>query len=143
MLVTIKLLTQTAKKPQRMSPLAAGYDIFSDNIHNIVLRPMARAVIPTGFAISLPPGTHADIRSRSGLAMKHGVCVLNSPGTIDPDYRGEIGVILINLSDQDFVISPGVRIAQLLVSRHDDLDFSIENQLDDTHRGSGGFGSTG
>ena len=109
----------------------------------IVLEPLQRAIVPTGLKIALPEGTEAQVRPRSGLAAKHGITVLNSPGTIDADYRGEIGVILVNLSDKAFIVNPGERIAQMVVARYERVEWDEVAELDSTDRGEGGFGSTG
>ena len=125
-----------------MTEHAAGYDLYSCNEGDIVIRSGEVALIPTGIAISLPIGYEAQIRPRSGLAIKHKIGVLNSPGTIDADYRGEIKIILFNFGKTDFIISNHTRIAQMVVSRHESIDFIITDQLDETDRGSGGFGHT-
>ena len=104
---------------------------------------MERRIIPTGLYIALPPGFEAQVRPRSGLALKHGITVLNSPGTIDADYRGEIGVLLVNLSTDDFIITEGERIAQMVIARHEQGEFELTDELDDTERGAGGYGHTG
>jgi dUTP pyrophosphatase len=104
---------------------------------------MERRLIPTGLHIALPPGYEAQVRPRSGLALKAGITVLNAPGTIDADYRGDIGVVLINLSDRDFVVNDGERIAQMVIARHEQGDFVVVEQLDETERGEGGYGHTG
>lgn len=109
----------------------------------IVLQPMERRLVPTGLFLALPKGTEAQVRPRSGLAIKHGVTVLNAPGTIDADYRGEVCVILVNLSAQPFEIADGERIAQLVVARHEQVEWTPVEQLDDTLRGEGGFGHSG
>lgn len=109
----------------------------------VVLRPLERRLIPTGLYMALPPGYEAQVRPRSGLALKKGIGLLNSPGTIDADYRGEIGVILVNLSNEDFTINDGDRIAQMVVARHETVVWTVAEQLDDTERGAGGFGHTG
>jgi dUTP pyrophosphatase len=129
--------------PRRTSADAAGFDLSAAVPADIVLAPGARALIPTGFAIALPPGWEAQVRPRSGLALKHGVTVLNSPGTIDADYRGEIGVILINHGDTPYVVTRGSRIAQLVIARLSDATFREVAALPETGRGAGGFGSTG
>ncbi len=118
-------------------------DLRADIDDPITLHPMERRIIPTGLYIALPPGYEAQVRPRSGLALKHGITVLNSPGTIDADYRGEIGVLLINLSTEDFVITTGERIAQMVVARHEQGEFEVVDELDDTERGTGGYGHTG
>ncbi len=104
---------------------------------------MQRALIPTGLSLELPIGHEAQIRPRSGLALKHGVTVLNTPGTIDADYRGEVKVLLVNLSDQDFEVKDGERIAQMVIARHEHVEWYVVSELEHSHRGSGGFGSTG
>ena len=109
----------------------------------VTIGPLERALIPTGISIALPEGTEAQVRPRSGLAAKHGITVLNAPGTIDADYRGEIKVILVNLSNDPFVINPGERIAQMVVARYEKVVWEEVDALDDTARGEGGFGSTG
>ena len=122
---------------------SAGVDLKANIVEPIVLQPLQRAVVPTGLKIALPEGTEAQVRPRSGLAAKHGVTVLNSPGTIDADYRGEVGVILVNLSDKAFTVNPGERIAQMVVARYERVEGEEVEQLDSTERGEGGFGSTG
>lgn len=109
----------------------------------VMLRPMERKLIPTGLYIALPPGYEAQVRPRSGLALKHGITVLNAPGTIDADYRGELGVLLVNLSDTDFVVNDGERIAQMVIASHEQPQLEAVEQLDQTERGSGGYGHTG
>lgn len=122
---------------------SAGMDIKANIETPITLAPLERAMVPTGLYIALPEGTEAQIRPRSGLAAKHGVTVLNTPGTIDADYRGEIKVILVNLSSTEFVINPGERIAQMVVARYEKVEWDSVELLDETERGAGGFGSTG
>lgn len=129
--------------PAYATPQSAGMDLRADIDDPITLHPMERRIIPTGLYIALPPGYEAQVRPRSGLALKHGITVLNSPGTIDADYRGEIGVLLINLSTEDFVITAGERIAQMVVARHEQGEFEVVTELDDTERGTGGYGHTG
>ena len=118
-------------------------DLKANITEPIVLKPLARTFVPTGLFISLPAGFEAQVRPRSGLAAKHGITVLNSPGTIDADYRGEICVILVNLSDTPFEIVPGERIAQMVIARHEQVEWEPVDVLDETQRGAGGFGSTG
>ena len=118
-------------------------DLRANLDNSLVLKPLERKLIPTGLYISLPEGFEAQIRPRSGLALKKGITVLNSPGTIDADYRGEIGVILVNLSDEPFVITDGDRICQMVVARHCQVNWEEVETLDETERGSGGFGHTG
>jgi dUTP pyrophosphatase len=122
---------------------SAGMDLRSNIKTDITLKPNQRAIVPTGIFIALPKGYEAQVRSRSGLAAKYGVTVLNSPGTIDADYRGEIGVILINFSENDFIIKNGDRIAQIVIAKHERTIWEECNDLSKTKRGSGGFGSTG
>ena len=122
---------------------SAGMDLKANIDEPITLEPLQRAMVPTGLYIALPEGTEAQIRPRSGLAAKHGITVLNTPGTIDADYRGEIKVILVNLSNEPFIINPGERIAQMVVARYEKVEWDIVDELDTTDRGTGGFGSTG
>lgn len=122
---------------------SAGVDLKANIEEPITLAPFQRVIVPTGLRIALPKGTEAQVRPRSGLAAKHGITVLNTPGTIDADYRGEVGVILINLSDKDFVINPGERIAQMILARYERFEWEDVEQLDSTSRGEGGLGSTG
>lgn len=129
--------------PAYATPLSAGMDLRASLDEPVVLRPLQRCLIPTGLSIALPPGYEAQVRPRSGLALKKGISLLNSPGTIDADYRGEIGVILVNLSDEDFIVHDGERIAQLVVARHETVEWTPVEELDATERGAGGFGHTG
>ena len=122
---------------------SAGMDLKANIDEAITLAPLQRAMVPTGLYIALPEGTEAQIRPRSGLAAKHGITVLNTPGTIDADYRGEIKVVLVNLSNEAFTINPGERIAQMVVARYEKVEWDEVATLDDTERGAGGFGSTG
>ena len=122
---------------------SAGMDLRAHLQKDIVLKPLQRSIIPTGLFVALPLGYEAQVRPRSGLAAKYGLTVLNSPGTIDADYRGEIGVILVNLSDTDFTVKNGERVAQLVISKHARGEWVSVQNLSDTSRGSGGFGSTG
>lgn len=129
--------------PEYATPLSAGMDLRANIDAPIVLKPMERKIIPTGLFIALPAGYEAQVRPRSGLAIKKGITVLNAPGTIDADYRGEIGVILINLSTEDFVIEDGERIAQMVIARHEQISWEPVDELDQTERGTGGFGHSG
>ena len=122
---------------------SAGMDLRANIDEPIVLKPLERRLIPTGLHIALPAGYEAQVRPRSGLALKKGITVLNSPGTVDADYRGEVGVLLINLSQEDFVINDGERIAQMIIARHEQGDFIEVEVLDETERGEGGYGHTG
>ena len=129
--------------PQYATKLSAGVDLRANIESPIELRPMERRLVPTGLFMALPPGFEAQVRPRSGLAIKHGVTVLNTPGTIDADYRGEVCVILINLSDESFVISDGERIAQMVIARHEQAEWEPVEVLSETERGAGGFGHSG
>lgn len=129
--------------PAYATPQSSGMDLRANISQPVTLRPMERRLIPTGLYIALPQGYEAQIRPRSGLALKHGVTVLNSPGTIDADYRGELMVLLVNLSAEDFVVNDGERIAQMVVARHETVDFAEVSELDETERGAGGYGHTG
>ena len=129
--------------PAYATSQSAGMDLRANIDESIVLHPMERRLVPTGLHIALPQGFEAQIRPRSGLALKHGITVLNTPGTIDADYRGELMVLLINFSDTDFVINDGERIAQMAVARHEQIEFQLVDELDDTERGAGGYGHTG
>lgn len=129
--------------PAYATDLAAGLDLRAHLDSDITIHSLQRALIPTGLSIELPAGYEAQIRPRSGLAFKHGITVLNSPGTVDADYRGEIKVLLINLSTEPFTITNGERIAQMVVAKHETISWVISEQLSETQRGSGGYGSTG
>jgi dUTP pyrophosphatase len=129
--------------PSYQTENSAGMDLRADIDSSITLKPLQRVLVPTNLFIELPTGFEAQIRPRSGLAFKNGVTVLNSPGTIDADYRGELKILLINLSDQDFVIQDGERIAQMVVAKHDHVDWVEVKELANTQRAAGGFGSTG
>ena len=129
--------------PHYQTPGSAGMDLNAELKEPIVLKSLERALIPTGLFIELPLGFEAQVRPRSGLAYKHGVTVLNSPGTIDADYRGEIKVLLVNLSATDFVVNDGERIAQLVIAKHENVEWVKADVLDETSRGAGGYGSTG
>ena len=129
--------------PRYETPMSAGMDLRANLDEPITLQPLEHRLIPTGLRIALPVGYEAQVRPRSGLALKHGVTVLNTPGTIDADYRGEIGIILVNLSQTPFVINDGERIAQMVIARHEQPDLVAVEVLDETERGEGGFGHTG
>ena len=129
--------------PRYETPLSAGMDVRANLDEPIVLKPLARALIPTGLFVELPAGYEMQVRPRSGLAAKFGLTVLNAPGTIDADYRGEVKVILANLSSEEFTVNDGERIAQLVVARHEQVEWESAEELSDTSRGAGGFGSTG
>ena len=129
--------------PAYQTKLSAGLDLTADIMEPILLKPLERKLIGTGLYIELPEGFEAQIRPRSGLAFKHGVTVLNSPGTIDADYRGEIKVLLVNNSDSTFTVQDGERIAQMVIARYEQIEWSPQEALSETERGSGGYGSTG
>src|SRR5574344_722893 len=129
--------------PQYATPYSAGMDLRANLSEPVVIKPLERKLIPTGVYIALPEGFEAQIRPRSGLALKHGVTVLNTPGTIDADYRGEICVILVNLSSEDFVINDGERVCQMVIAAYIHIDWKEVDELSDTERGAGGFGHTG
>ena len=129
--------------PAYATPLSAGVDLKANLQEPMVLHPLERALIPTGLFIALPAGYEAQVRPRSGLAIKHGITVLNTPGTVDADYRGELKCILVNLSNEPFTIEPGERIAQMVIARHEQVEWEPVEELDSTERGTGGFGSTG
>lgn len=140
----VKIINKSAwPLPQYATPLSAGLDLKANITESITLKPLERAIVPTGLFMAIPAGYEAQVRPRSGLAAKKGITVLNSPGTIDADYRGEVGVILVNLSNADFVIEPGERIAQMVFARHEQVEWDETDTLDETTRGAGGFGSTG
>lgn len=141
--MTVKIVNKSNHRlPEYATLNSAGMDLKANTTEPIVLGPLERQMIPTGLYIALPEGTEAQVRPRSGLAAKHGISVLNSPGTVDADYRGEIKVILINLSNEKFVINPGDRIAQLVVAKYEKVEWDEVATLDTTDRGEGGFGST-
>lgn len=129
--------------PKYETPESAGVDLRANLDEEITLKPLERKLVPTGLFMELPVGSEAQIRPRSGLAYKHGITVLNSPGTIDSDYRGELKVLLVNLSNKDFVVADGERVAQMVIARHEQVTFELTENLGDTDRGAGGFGSTG
>jgi len=129
--------------PHYGTAAAAGLDLRANITEAITLKPLERSLIKTGIFIELPVGYEAQVRPRSGLAYKHGLTVLNTPGTIDADYRGEIGVILVNLSNEDFTIENGERVAQMVIAKYEQAEWSLVEELSNTDRGSGGFGSTG
>jgi dUTP pyrophosphatase len=129
--------------PQYATPQSAGMDLRANLDEAVTLQPLERRLIPTGLHIALPAGYEAQVRPRSGLALKKGITVLNSPGTIDADYRGEIGVVLINLSQEPFVVNDGERIAQMVIARHEQGELTEVEVLDETERGEGGYGHTG
>lgn len=129
--------------PAYATSQSAGMDLRANLDEPVVLKPLERRLIPTGLYIALPEGYEAQVRPRSGLALKKGITVLNSPGTVDADYRGEVGVVLVNLSAEEFTVNDGERIAQMVIARHEQADFTIVEALDETERGAGGYGHTG
>ena len=140
----IKIVNKSKHElPQYATPLSAGLDLRANLDEPITLLPLHRTLVKTGLFMELPEGYEAQVRPRSGMALKKGITVLNSPGTIDADYRGEIGVILINLSQETFVIEDGERVAQMVITKHDKADWIESDELQETNRGAGGFGSTG
>ena len=142
--MVVKIINKSKNElPKYETLFSAGMDLRANLEESIVLKPFQRLVVKTGLFISLQQGYEAQIRPRSGLALKKGITVLNSPGTIDADYRGEIGVILINLSDSDFEINTGDRIAQMIIAKHETIEWEAVDKLDDSVRGDKGFGSTG
>ena len=131
------------KLPAYETDQSAGMDLSAAIEEALELGPGERALVPTGLTIALPAGYEAQVRPRSGLAIKHGITVLNTPGTVDADYRGEIKVVLVNLGSENFTIERGMRIAQMVIAKHEHIEWSVVEDLDETERGSGGFGSTG
>ena len=143
-MIKIKIVNKgTQQIPEYATPQSAGMDLRANIEKPILLKSLDRALIPTGLHIALPEGYEAQIRPRSGLALKKGVTCLNTPGTIDADYRGDVGVILVNLSREDFVVQPGERIAQMIIGKFDQVEWEVVEELDETERGEGGYGHTG
>jgi len=142
--MTVEIINKSKHQlPKYETEQSAGVDLRANIESPITLKPLERTLVKTGLFIALPKGYEAQVRPRSGLAYKNGITVLNSPGTIDADYRGEIGVILVNLSNENFIINDGERIAQLVIAKHEQPNFIEVSELNETTRGSGGFGSTG
>ncbi len=143
-MIKIKVINKGKQRlPEYATSQSAGMDLRANIDAPICLKPLERRLIPTGLHIALPQGYEAQIRPRSGLALKHGITVLNTPGTIDADYRGEVMVLLVNFSTTDFIVNDGERIAQMVIARHEQGEFQIVETLDDTERGEGGYGHTG
>jgi dUTP pyrophosphatase len=143
-MIPIKIINKSEfELPSYQTAASAGMDLRANNEDPIVLKPLERAIIPTGIYIELPVGYEAQIRPRSGLAAKKGISLVNSPGTIDADYRGEIGVILVNLSNESFTVEKGERIAQMVIAKHEQAQWVLVDELGESERGAGGFGSTG
>lgn len=140
----VKIVNKSENQlPAYSTEMSAGMDIRANLSEPVTLKPLERKLIPTGLFVEIPKGYEAQIRPRSGLALKKGITVLNTPGTIDADYRGEIGVILINLSQEDFVIENGERICQMVIASHETVQWNLVQELEETERGAGGFGHTG
>ena len=143
-MITVPIINESPYDlPSFATVNSAGVDLRANSANPITLGPLERTIIGTGLKMALPEGFEAQVRPRSGLAAKHGLSVLNAPGTIDADYRGEIGVILVNLSKEPFTIQPGERIAQLVIAKYEQVRWNLQDKLDTTERGAGGFGSTG
>jgi|TARA_B110001450_G_C17577137_1_gene463330 dUTP pyrophosphatase len=143
-MITVPIINESPYDlPSFATVNSAGVDLRANSANPITLGPLERTIIGTGLKMALPEGFEAQVRPRSGLAAKHGLSVLNAPGTIDADYRGEIGVILVNLSKESFTIQPGERIAQLIIAKYEQVRWNLQDTLDTTERGAGGFGSTG
>ena len=143
-MITVPIINESPYDlPSFATVNSAGVDLRANSANPITLGPLERTIIGTGLKMALPEGFEAQVRPRSGLAAKHGLSVLNAPGTIDADYRGEIGVILVNLSNESFTVQPGERIAQLVIAKYEQVRWNLQNTLDTTERGAGGFGSTG
>jgi len=143
-MITVPIINESPYDlPSFATVNSAGLDLRANSANPITLGPLERTIIGTGLKMALPEGFEAQVRPRSGLAAKHGLSVLNAPGTIDADYRGEIGVILVNLSNEPFTIQPGERIAQLVIAKYEQVRWNLQDTLDTTERGAGGFGSTG
>jgi dUTP pyrophosphatase len=142
-MLKVKILREGVTLPKYQTDHSAGLDLCACIDRDIILMPGERVLVPTGISIELPDGYEAQVRPRSGLAINHGVTVLNSPGTIDPDYRGEVKVILVNLGKEPFVIKNGMRIAQMVISKFERVEVEVVEELSQTRRGEGGFGSTG
>lgn len=143
-MLKVKIVNKgTQQIPEYATPQSAGMDLRANIEKPILLKSLDRVLIPTGLHIALPEGYEAQIRPRSGLAIKHGITCLNTPGTIDSDYRGDVGVELVNLSREDFVVNPGERIAQMIICKHEHAEWDVVEELDETERGEGGFGHTG
>ena len=142
--MTVQIINKSKHQtPSYETIFSAGMDLRANISESLILKPLERVIVKTGLFIALPAGLEAQVRPRSGLAAKRGITVLNSPGTVDADYRGEIGVILVNLSNEDFLIKDGERIAQLIIAKHEQITWKEVSILDKTERGEGGFGSTG
>ena len=143
-MIQVKVINKGSQPlPAYATPQSAGMDLRANTEEPFTLKPLERRLVPTGLYIALPEGYEAQVRPRSGLALKHGITVLNTPGTIDADYRGEIGVVLVNLSNDDFTVNPGERIAQMVIAKCEQAEMVVVEELDDTERGAGGYRHTG
>ena len=143
-MVQIKIVNKGNQPlPKYQTAQSAGMDLRANIDAPVLIKPLDRKLIPTGLHIALPEGYEAQIRPRSGLAVRKGITVINTPGTIDPDYTGDVGVILVNISNEDFVVQPGDRIAQMVINKFEQAEFEVVEELDETERGEGGFGHTG
>lgn len=143
-MVQIKVVNKGKQPlPKYQTSQSAGMDLRANIDAPILIKPLDRKLIPTGLHIALPEGYEAQIRPRSGLVIKNGITIINTPGTIDPDYTGDVGVILVNISNEDFVVQPGDRIAQMVINKFEQAEFEVVEKLDETERGEGGFGHTG
>ncbi len=143
-MTTVKIINRGKQPlPAYATTQSAGMDIRANIDEAFTLQPLERRLVPTGLFMALPSGFEAQIRPRSGLALKHGITVLNTPGTIDADYRGEIGVVMVNLSNVPFTVNPGERIAQMVIARYEQVELQVTDVLDETERGAGGYGHTG
>ena len=143
-MVQVEIINKSKHELPKYSTIqSAGLDLRANIDAPVLLKPLDRKLIPTGLHIALPEGYEAQIRPRSGLAIKNGITIINTPGTIDPDYTGDIGVILVNISNEDFVVQPGDRIAQMVINKFEQANFEVVEELDETERGEGGFGHTG
>ena len=143
-MIQVKVINKGSQPlPAYATSQSAGMDLRANTEEPFTLKPLERRLVPTGLYIALPEGYEAQVRPRSGLALKHGITVLNTPGTIDADYRGEIGVVLVNLSNDDFTVNPGERIAQMVIAKCEQAEMVVVEELDDTERGAGGYGHTG
>ena len=143
-MVQIKVVNKGKQPlPKYQTSQSAGMDLRANIDAPVLIKPLDRKLIPTGLHIALPEGYEAQIRPRSGLVIKNGITIINTPGTIDPDYTGDVGVILVNISNEDFVVQPGDRIAQMVINKFEQAEFKVVEELDETERGEGGFGHTG
>ncbi len=142
--ITVHIVNRSENElPKYQTPQSVGLDLCANITEAITLGPLERALVPTGLSVAIPEGYEIQVRPRSGMAAKHGITVLNTPGTIDPDYRGEVKLIMVNLSNESYTIEKGERLAQAVFARYEQLEWELVQELDETQRGAGGFGSTG